>query len=114
MSPRRCNPGILTGLIVHGRLFRPNRDTVADATGPPSETEAMSRFVSWRKRFFPPFLFFALLIVAAHPVQADDEAGTWEGTANQPGAGTFSVIMRLDGNGGGTTEYPSLSCSGVL
>ncbi len=34
--------------------------------------------------------------------------------ANQPGAGSYSVIMQLDGTGSGTTAYPSLSCTDVL
>ena len=42
------------------------------------------------------------------------EAGTWSGTVDQPGAGSYGVTMTLDGRGGGTTSYPSLSCGGTL
>jgi hypothetical protein len=42
------------------------------------------------------------------------EAGTWSGTVDQPGAGSYGVTMTLDGQGGGTTSYPSLACGGTL
>ncbi len=53
------------------------------------------------------------LVQAEHALAAD-EAGTWRGTANQPGHGSYEVLMELDGRGGGRTDYPSLSCGGNL
>lgn len=54
------------------------------------------------------FLHFGLAAAVAQ------EAGTWTGTVDQPGSGSYGVTMVLDGNGGGSTDYPSLSCGGSL
>jgi hypothetical protein len=42
------------------------------------------------------------------------EAGTWQGQVSQPGSQPYSIVMELDGQGGGRTDYPELSCGGVL
>jgi hypothetical protein len=42
------------------------------------------------------------------------EAGTWQGQVNQPGSQPYSIVMELDGQGGGRTDYPELACGGVL
>lgn len=83
---------------------------------PKGKANVMSHLVHWLRILVLPLLYAAALLVAGQPAkaQAQGEAGTWEGTASQPGAGSFSVIMQLDGAGGGTTAYPSLSCTGLL
>jgi hypothetical protein len=65
--------------------------------------------------------FTAILCVAiltqlfATPVTAESaEAGIWMGTVDQPGSDPYEMIMELDGQGGGRTDYPDLSCSGIL
>jgi len=55
----------------------------------------------------------ALMLAAPGAAQAQ-EAGTWRGIVDQPGSGTYDVIMELDGSGGGSTDYPALACSGSL
>jgi hypothetical protein len=42
------------------------------------------------------------------------EAGTWQGQVDQPGSEPYSIVMELDGQGGGRTDYPELNCGGVL
>lgn len=56
----------------------------------------------------------ALLTLGAAGTVRAQEAGTWSGTVDQPGSGSYGVLMELDGRGGGSTDYPSLSCSGSL
>ena len=55
-----------------------------------------------------------VLMLAAPGVAQAQEAGTWRGTVDQPGSGSYGVIMQLDGRGGGSTDYPALACSGAL
>jgi len=55
-----------------------------------------------------------LLAVAGAGPAGAQEAGTWVGTVDQPGSGSYGVIMVLDGQGGGSTDYPALSCGGAL
>ena len=70
---------------------------------------------SWLAAMWRAGLCCAVLIVALSRLgHAQTESGTWRGTVNQPGVGDFPVTMQLDGRGGGTTEYPTLHCSGVL
>ena len=45
---------------------------------------------------------------------ADPIVGTWKGTVDQSGYGSYEVTMTLDSAGGGTIEYPSLNCGGSL
>lgn len=45
---------------------------------------------------------------------ADPIGGTWRGTVDQPGYGSYEVVMTLDSAEGGTIEYPSLNCGGSL
>jgi hypothetical protein len=43
--------------------------------------------------------------------------GTWSGTVEQTGGGaprSYGVVMRLDSNGSGSTEYASFQCGGTL
>lgn len=45
---------------------------------------------------------------------AQDPAGTWTGTVDQPGWGSYDVVMVLDSASGGTSDYPGIPCSGSL
>lgn len=54
------------------------------------------------------------LFAAMPSALSDEEAGTWRGIVEQPGVGTFEMVMVLDGLGGGTTDYPTENCGGVL
>ena len=45
---------------------------------------------------------------------ADPIVGTWRGTVDQPGYGSYEAVMTLDSPGGGAMEYPSLNCGGSL
>lgn len=45
---------------------------------------------------------------------ADPIVGTWKGTVDQPGHGSYEATMTLDSPGGGTIDYPSLNCGGSL
>lgn len=40
--------------------------------------------------------------------------GTWSGKVQQPGVGTYPIVIVLDNAGGGTTIYPTLKCKGIL
>jgi hypothetical protein len=57
---------------------------------------------------------FAWLAIAFFGAAHAQEAGTWAGTVDQPGASPYQVIMVLDGQGGGSTDYPALNCGGAL
>ena len=55
------------------------------------------------------------LIVAALPARAADPiVGTWSGTVDQPGAGSYAAVMELTAPDGGSSDYPSLNCGGSL
>jgi len=45
---------------------------------------------------------------------AQDVVGTWTGTVDQPGSGSYGIVMTIASPSGGTTEYSSLSCGGSL
>lgn len=69
--------------------------------------------------FSPLATTFFLVAAVVHllggaAVAGSEEAGVWTGTVDQPGSGTYGMVMELDGRGGGSTNYPSLSCSGSL
>lgn len=59
-------------------------------------------------------LIVAVILYFGSAVASAQEAGTWQGTVDQPGSGSYGVTMILDGGGGGSTSYPSLSCGGSL
>ena len=66
-------------------------------------------------------LVFRLLLAIAFTLMnaetslaADPVVGTWRGTVDQPGYGSYEVVMTLDSADGGTIEYPSLGCGGSL
>lgn len=63
------------------------------------------------------FLFliwiFSLSSVA-HAQQRDPISGIWTGLATQPGTGTFTAIYAFVSARGGTSEYPTTPCGGVL
>lgn len=65
----------------------------------------------WGLRLFSLF-FAAQFLYLGHAVA--QEAGTWQGPVDQPGSNPYSVVMELDGQGGGRTDYPELNCGGVL
>ena len=55
------------------------------------------------------------LIVAALPARAADPiVGTWTGTVNQAGYGSYAVVLKITAPGGGSSDYPSLNCGGSL
>ncbi len=60
------------------------------------------------------WLIIVSLILFGSTAASAQEAGNWQGTVSQPGSGSYGVTMTLDGNGGGSTSYPSLNCGGSL
>lgn len=54
------------------------------------------------------------LLLAVDAARAQDPTGTWTGTVDQPGWGSYGVVMRLESDQGGTTDYPDIPCSGSL
>lgn len=48
------------------------------------------------------------------PAIPAEMAGRWQGPVDQPGSRAYSVTMRLDRAGGGSTRYPELACGGNL
>jgi len=55
-----------------------------------------------------------LLLLSIGSAAAQDPAGRWTGTVDQPGWGSYGVIMDLDSSSSGTTDYPGIPCSGRL
>lgn len=45
---------------------------------------------------------------------ADPIVGTWSGTVDQPGEGSYKAVMTLTSPSGGSSSYPSLNCGGRL
>lgn len=58
-------------------------------------------------------LIFSLMGPAA-AFAGDPVVGTWRGTVDQPGWGSYEAVMTFDSAGGGTVQYPSLNCGGTL
>ncbi len=57
----------------------------------------------------------AALVLIPEAVRAQsEEAGTWQGPVYQPEEQAYSVVIELDGLGGGRTVYPDFACGGVL
>lgn len=61
---------------------------------------------------------FSVAVLTLLPFQAgfaaDPIVGTWRGTVDQPGYGSYEAVMTLDSPSSGTMEYPSLNCGGSL
>jgi hypothetical protein len=55
-----------------------------------------------------------LFFPVAAALAGGEEAGTWRGSVDQPGSDPYSIVMELDGAGGGRSDYPELACGGVL
>jgi hypothetical protein len=56
----------------------------------------------------------ASLLLAA-PASAESEiAGKWTGVVEQSDGRTYPAVMEFDAAGRGTSDYPSLNCSGKL
>ncbi len=57
----------------------------------------------------------ASLLLTAPPANADsDISGKWTGVVQQSDGQTYPAIMEFDAEDRGTSDYPSLNCSGKL
>lgn len=65
------------------------------------------------KRIYKAAITAFLILLPAYAV-AGAPAGRWSGTVDQPGYGSYPTEMELNGEAGGTIDYPSLGCGGIL
>ncbi len=56
----------------------------------------------------------ALLLAVPAAMAGGDIAGKWQGVVRQSDGQTYPAIMEFDAEDRGTSDYPSLNCSGKL
>ena len=54
------------------------------------------------------------LLLAGNLARAQSIVGTWSGTIQQPGSGSYAGEMTFDSPTSGSSRYPSLGCGGTL